>query len=139
MMQTGVRKEGHRQSETLPHVNPGPGGGGPSACAMPVHPCLVTPRGGGGQFGAPADPPTHPHQKNEIYQRGRKFGADFRYTNFFLASDPGGLVPTKQRPDPCVHIMATCQTPQAQPQPQSQAGPVNSAQLVADRQQLAFN
>ena len=43
---------------------------------------------------APADRPTHPNQKNlplaksEIHQRGRKYEADFRYTNVFLASDP---------------------------------------------------
>ena len=53
---------------------------------------------GGGVFGALASPrqltPPHPHQKsfppakNEMYQRGQKFEAEFRYTNFFLASDP---------------------------------------------------
>ena len=59
---------------------------------------LKTPPGGGGGRGclgpwpAPADRPTRTHQKNfppaknEIYQRGRKFKAEFRYTNF-LASD----------------------------------------------------
>ena len=36
----------------------------------------------------------HPHQKifpqekNEIYQRGPNLEVDFRYTKFFLASDP---------------------------------------------------
>ena len=53
--------------------------------------------GGGGSNWPPgilADPPTHPHQKifpqekNEIYQRGPNLEVDFRYTNFFLASDP---------------------------------------------------
>ena len=53
--------------------------------------------GGGGANWSPgilADPPTHPHQKifpqekNEIYQRGPNLEVDFRYTNFFLASDP---------------------------------------------------
>ena len=49
--------------------------------------------GGGGQIGPPGfsltHPPTHPHQKkNEIYQRGPNLEVDFRYTNFFLASDP---------------------------------------------------
>ena len=58
--------------------------------------------GGGGVFGALASPPTHPHQKkfpqakNEIYQRGRKFEVNFRYTNLFLASDP----PTHPPPPP---------------------------------------
>ena len=38
--------------------------------------------------------PTHPHQKtfpqakNEIYQRGRKFQADFRYTKFLWSLTP---------------------------------------------------
>ena len=54
-------------------------------------------KGPGGLFGAlasPGRPPHPPHQKifppakNEIYQRGRKFEADFRHTNFVLASDP---------------------------------------------------
>ena len=59
--------------------------------------CLVI-LGGGGQIGPPGfwltHPPTHPHQKifpqekNEIYQRGPNLEVDFRYTNFFLASDP---------------------------------------------------
>ena len=53
--------------------------------------------GGGGANWPPgilADPPTHPHQKifpqekNEIYQRGPNLEVDFRYTNFFLASEP---------------------------------------------------
>ena len=53
--------------------------------------------GGGGQIGPPGfwlTQPTHPHQKifpqekNEIYQRGPNLDVDFRYTNFFLASDP---------------------------------------------------
>ena len=51
--------------------------------------CLKTPREGGvclGPWPAPADPPIFLGQK--IYQRGRKFQAHFRYTNFFLASDP---------------------------------------------------
>ena len=59
--------------------------------------CLVILGGGGGSNWPPgilADPPTHPHQKifpqekNEIYQRGPNLEVDFRYTNFFLASDP---------------------------------------------------
>ena len=60
--------------------------------------CLVILGGGGGGSNWPpgilADPPTHPHQKifpqvkNEIYQRGPNLEVDFRYTNFFLASDP---------------------------------------------------
>ena len=62
------------------------------------------PRGGRGDclgpWPAPANPPTHPHQKNfpqaktEIHQRGRNFEADFRCPNFFLASD---LPPSPQR------------------------------------------
>ena len=65
------------------------GGGG--------RPLLSDTWGGGGVKLAPgilADPPTHPHQKifpqekNEIYQRGPNLEVDFRYTNFFLASDP---------------------------------------------------
>ena len=67
--------------------------------------CLVI-LGGGGQIAPPGfwltHPPTHPHQKifpqekNEIYQRGPNLGVDFRYTNFFLASDPPppGIVST---------------------------------------------
>ena len=69
--------------------------------------CLVILGGGGGVKLAPgilADPPTHPHQeifpqeKNEIYQRGPNLEVDFRYTNFFLASDP----PTHPPPPPPV-------------------------------------
>ena len=70
------------------------------------------PQGGGGSFGALASlgrPPSHNRkiflrQKNEIYQMGRKFAADFRHTNFFLASDPapggggGGVCHTRQWP-----------------------------------------
>ena len=69
---------------------------------------LSDPGGGGG--GSP-DPPTHPpthvkqlflRQKNEICPRGRKFDADFRYANVFLASTHpptgggGGLVLLQQ-------------------------------------------
>ena len=41
----------------------------------------------------PPPPPPHirkdfPPEKNEIHQKGRKLEADFRCTNFFLASDP---------------------------------------------------
>ena len=60
--------------------------------------CLKTPgRGGRGCLGPwPTHHPSipHPHQKNfpqaknEIYSRGRKFEADCRYTNLFLASAP---------------------------------------------------
>ena len=58
--------------------------------------CLVILGGGGSNWppGILADPPTHPRQKifpqekNEIYQRGPNLEANFRYTNFFLASDP---------------------------------------------------
>ena len=58
--------------------------------------CLVILGGGGSNWppGILADPPTHPHQKifpqekNEMYQRGPNLEVDFRYTNFFLASDP---------------------------------------------------
>ena len=59
--------------------------------------CLVILGGGGGQIGPPGfwltHPPTHirkfvPQEKNEIYQRGPNLEVDFRYTNFFLASDP---------------------------------------------------
>ena len=58
--------------------------------------CLVILGGGRSNWppGILADPPTHPHQKifpqekNEIYQRGPNLEVDFRYTNFFLASDP---------------------------------------------------
>ena len=58
---------------------------------------LLSDTGGGGSNWPPgilADPPSHPHQKifpqekNEIYQRGPNLEVDFRYTNFFLASDP---------------------------------------------------
>ena len=58
--------------------------------------------GGGGSNWPPrilADPPTHPHQKffpqekNEIYQRGPNLEVDFRYANFFLASDPPTPLP----------------------------------------------
>ena len=56
-------------------------------------------RGGGGAGGclgpwpAPADPPTHIRkivlrQKNEIYQRGRRFEADLGTQTFLLASAP---------------------------------------------------
>ena len=60
-------------------------------------PLLSDTGGGGGSNWPPgilADPPPHPHQKifpqenNEIYQRGLNLEVDFRYTNFFLASDP---------------------------------------------------
>ena len=58
--------------------------------------CLRTPpRGGGVVWGPGQPPPTHPptsenfpQAKNEMYQRGWKFEADLRCTNFFLASDP---------------------------------------------------
>ena len=59
--------------------------------------CLVILGGGGLNWppGILADPPTHPptlenfsSEKNEIYQRGPNLEVDFRYTNFFLASDP---------------------------------------------------
>ena len=62
-----------------------------------IRPLLSDTGGGGGSNWPPgilADPPTHPHQKifpqekNEIYQRGPNLEVDFRYTNFFLASDP---------------------------------------------------
>ena len=74
----------------------------PDACTLfepgstPPGLCLVI-LGGGGSNWPPrilADLPTHPHQKifpqekNEIYQRGPNLEVDFRYTNFFLASDP---------------------------------------------------
>ena len=66
---------------------------------------LLSDTGGGGSNWPPgilADPSTHPHQKifpqekNEIYPRGPNLEVDFRYTNFFLASDPPppGIVPT---------------------------------------------
>ena len=57
----------------------------------------------------PTDPPTHPHQKKNSSGKkwnlslGRKFEADFRSTNFVLASDPptqpggGGGVGTRPR------------------------------------------
>ena len=62
-----------------------------------ARPLLRDTGGGGGSNWPPgilADPPTHPHQKifpqekNEIYQWGPNLEVDFRYTNFFLASDP---------------------------------------------------
>ena len=63
-----------------------------------ARPLLSDTGGGGGQIGPPGfwltHPPTHPHQKifpqekNAIYQRGPNLEVDFRYTNFFLASDP---------------------------------------------------
>ena len=63
-------------------------------------------------LGILADPPTHPHiflrKKMKFYQRGPNLEVDFRYTNFFLASDPPPPVQyqpaTKQRPalDPTV-------------------------------------
>ena len=65
--------------------------------APTTRPLLSDTRGAGGSNWSPgilADPPTHPHQKifpqekNEIYQRGPNLEVDFRYTNFFLASDP---------------------------------------------------
>ena len=43
------------------------------------------PRGGEGVWG-PGRSPTPPHQKTVLWQKmkfGRKFEADFRYTNFF--------------------------------------------------------
>ena len=60
----------------------------------------MIPRGGGGLFGALASPgrlthpPPHlyqknfPPSKNEIYQRDRKFEADFTYRNFFWPLTP---------------------------------------------------
>ena len=68
-----------------------PPGGGPEQ---------VWGRGGGG-VGQPRPTP-HPHQKiflrdkNEIYQRGRKFEAEFKYTNFLLGLWAGGGVLLKQ-------------------------------------------
>ena len=65
--------------------------------SMWARPLLSDTGGGGGANWPPgilADRPTHPHQKifpqekNEIYQRGPNLEVDFRYTNFFLASDP---------------------------------------------------
>ena len=53
---------------------------------------LKGPEGGGGVWGPgqprPTYPPTHirkffPQEKNEIYQRSRKFEAEFRHTTFF--------------------------------------------------------
>ena len=53
--------------------------------------------GGGGQIGPPGfwltHPPTHIRKfflrkKMKFYQRGPNLEVDFRYTNFFLASDP---------------------------------------------------
>ena len=69
------------------------------------HRPLLSDTGGGGSSWPPVildDPPTHPHQKifpqekNEIYQRAPNLEVDFRYTNFFLASDPPppGIVST---------------------------------------------
>ena len=62
------------------------------ASGPPPHP------GGGGVWGPGPGRPSHTRkiflrQKNEIYQRGRKFEADFTYTNFFFASD---LPPTRR-------------------------------------------
>ena len=62
----------------------------------------------GGLFGALASPgrPTHPtpHQKHfpqkKMNQRGRKFEADFRYTNFFFGlwvSFSNSLCPVRLR------------------------------------------
>ena len=54
--------------------------------------CLTT-RGRGDGSVCPTPPP-HPHQKtfppakNEMYRRGQKFQANFRYINCFLASEP---------------------------------------------------
>ena len=69
---------------------------------------------GEGVVWGPGQPrPTHQHQKNfpqaksEIYSRGRKFEADFRYTNFFWPLTPpppssatrsNGLLPVKRQP-----------------------------------------
>ena len=77
----------------------------PSVSRVGVSRPLLSDTGGGGSNWPPgilADPPTHPHQKifppekNEIYQRGPNLEVDFRYTNFFLASDPPppGIVST---------------------------------------------
>ena len=66
--------------------------------------------GGGGSFGALAAPPSTSEKlssgKKDVYQRGRKFEANFRYTNllfFGLCPPPplgrgGGILPTKQWP-----------------------------------------
>ena len=76
-------------------------GGGGHTCSPPI--VVVTLGGGGGGWPAPADRPAHPHQKscppanNEIYQRGWKFEAHFRHTNFFLASDPSTYPPPPRR------------------------------------------
>ena len=73
-----------------------------SACLLSAHRtasragyCLRTPGERGGVVWGPGQPrPTPsppPHQKrfppakNEMYQRGRKFEANFRYTNFFFS------------------------------------------------------
>ena len=71
-------------------------------------------RGGcSGPWPAPADPPEPHHKncpaaKNEIYQRGRKFEANFRYTNFLFGLCPpphphprgGGGCPAWHSPPP---------------------------------------
>ena len=71
-----------------PHPSPPPSGPGYG---------LRTPRGGGvGGFvwGQGQPRPTPPHQKIfppakiEIYRRGRKFEADFRYTSLFFSLGP---------------------------------------------------
>ena len=48
--------------------------------------CLVILGGGGSKW--PPGILDFPQEKNEIYQRGPNLEVDFRYTNFFLASDP---------------------------------------------------
>ena len=75
--------------------------------------------GGGGFWGPglpPADPPAIPDQKNfpreknEMYERGRKFDADLRYTNLFLASDrrpPGVGCPALTIWPLCAHCAPT--------------------------------
>ena len=62
---------------------------------------------------AAANPPPpyqkhFPRMKNEIYQRGPKWKAEFRYTNLFLASDEWGVLPLSNGLLPTTHTNALC-------------------------------
>ena len=77
-----------------------PNSDAPSCGNLRIRP-LLSDRGSPRALASPGRPP-HPQQKiflrrkNEIYQRGRKLEADFRYTNFFgplpPPPPPGGSV-----------------------------------------------
>ena len=95
-----IRRDPRRvQGERILGVEGAGGGivmwGGNSDVA--TRPLLSDTGGGGGQNGPPGfwltHPPTHIRKfflrkKMKFYQRGPNLEVDFRYTNFFLASDP---------------------------------------------------